>query len=524
MQTNESKSPETKDAFSQRLKVLSSALSIKAKRLLIEILLWFKEAIILLLILLKFITIQLYRLTQRLLIKLFQLIVIRREKRAIAAAVITILICVISTFKCTNSEWTIESDLKATRDWYKEQSINFLLDNQMSGLEQTKKFDSTIEAFMKRWELTGGSFALMRNDSLIYAKGYGYADKESGVLCNVQNVFRIASASKLITATAAMKLIEEGKMKLTSKVFGEEGILRDTTFLKFSNKSFKEITVEHLLRHTSGLSSPISDPSFANYSVARHLGKELPLSLDDMVLYATTIRVKYKPGTRYEYSNLGYQILTKVIEVVADEDYEKFVQRELLEPAKCYDMYVGKNFREDRDPNEVNYYEVKEAKPVDAYDGSGRKVMKSNGGNNVTLLSGAGGWVASPVELLRFVASINGNSGKADVISKESVNKMTYDSTDRTKKPMGWATVKGREWQRSGSMAGTNTFIKQQKDGYTWVFITNSSAWIGYQLSSKISSTITTAIGRVKEWPKRDLFEAESRKEYSTSTTIAEAE
>ncbi|MFR9672732.1 MAG: hypothetical protein SNI72_07490 [Rikenellaceae bacterium] len=73
-------------------------------------------------------------------------------------------------------------------------------------------------------------------------------------------------------------------------------------------------------------------------------------------------------------------------------------------------------------------------------------------------------------------------------------------------------------------MAGTNTFIKQQKDGYTWVFITNSSAWIGYQLSSKISSTITTAIGRVKEWPKRDLFEAESRKEYSTSTTIAEAE
>ncbi len=381
--------------------------------------------------------------------------------------------------------------------------LNMMLDNSMSSFTETEVFDREVRWFMRRWELKGVSFALMRDDSLIYAKGYGMANDTTE--CDVNHVFRIASASKLLTATAIMKLCEGGYLSLDSQVFGEDGILNDSIFLDLQSKRAEEITVEHLLRHTAGFSSPHGDPAFANYLVARSLGRELPLTVDDMVLYATRNRLRSRPGDRYDYSNLGYIILGKVVERVSQVEYESYVRDSILAPIGCYDIFIGRNFSENRAANEVKYYEVKEAEEVEAYDGSGRKTMKSDGGNNVTLLAGAGGWVASPTELLRFVASINDCGVKENILSDESIRTMTYDS--RNDKPIGWATVRSGEWFRTGSMAGSTTMIKRQRDGYTWVFLCNSSAWISHRLSSYISSHISRAIDKVTQWPERDLFD-----------------
>ncbi|MFR9497792.1 MAG: serine hydrolase domain-containing protein [Rikenellaceae bacterium] len=381
-------------------------------------------------------------------------------------------------------------------------SINMLIDNSMSEFEGSKHFDRDIINFMRRWELKGASFALMRNDSLLYAKGYGMANDT--LECNVNNTFRIASASKLITATAIMKIFESGNLSLDSQVFGAKGILNDSIFLDLYSKNLEKITVEHLLRHTAGFSSPLGDPAFFNANIANFLDRDLPLSIDDMVYYATRNRLRSRPGGSYDYSNLGYIILSKIVEKVTDMSYESFVQDSILSPIGCYDIYIGRNFSENRPPNEVSYYEVKEAVPVEAYDGSGRMTMKSNGGNNVTLLSGAGGWVASSTELLRFVASINDSHVKENILSDSSINIMTHDS--REDRPIGWASVNSTQWLRSGAMAGTSALIKRQKDGYTWVFISNSSAWIGHRLSNYISSHISRAISKVDEWPSQDLF------------------
>ncbi len=385
-------------------------------------------------------------------------------------------------------------------------AINLLLDNSMSDFDYTTTFDKEIRTFMRRWELKGASFALMRNDSLLYAKGYGMA--RDTVQSDATHVFRIASVSKLITATAVMKLCEAEQLALSDKVFGAQGLLNDSIFLDIYSSRMEKITVEHLLRHTSGITTPIGDPAFSNYSVARTLGVELPLSVDDMVRYATTCNVRYNPGDRYDYSNLGYIILGKVIERVSGVSYESYVRNEVLAPAGCYDIFIGHNFSANRAPNEVDYYEVKEAEDVEAYDGSGIMTMKSNGGNNVTLLGSAGGWVASPSELLRFVSSINGDGAKADQLSEESIYLMSGKGGES--KPIGWSSVGGGVWVRSGSMSGTSALIKRQKDGYTWVFITNSSAWIGPYLSNHISSNISRSLSKVKKWPQRDLFSYEA--------------
>ncbi|MFI3287226.1 MAG: serine hydrolase domain-containing protein [Rikenellaceae bacterium] len=383
-------------------------------------------------------------------------------------------------------------------------SLNFLLDNDMSELEGTKRFDKTIEAFMRRWEIKGASFALMRNDSLVYAKGYGYASVEDSVLCDVNHVMRVASISKLITAAAVMKLCEGGWLALDSQVFGEEGVLSDSIFLDLHSSKQGEITVEHLLRHTAGFSTAIGDVAFNNSGVGRTIGKQLPIGVDDMVVYAAQNRIRTQPGGSYDYSNLGYIVLGKVVEKVSGMPYETYVRDSILVPSGCYDMYIGRSFKENQPSNEVSYYETKEAEPVDAYDGSMRQVMKSRGGNNVQTLSAAGGWVTSSVELLRFVAAINKNSSKPDILSPQTIDMMLF--SDEHTKPIGWSSTDKGVWKRSGSMAGTNAYIKAQADGYTWAFVANSSVWIGPKISSRTDYAISRAVAAVTQWPSRDLF------------------
>lgn len=382
--------------------------------------------------------------------------------------------------------------------------LHHLMDNSLCEYEETRRFDASINRFMRYWGIRGGSFALMRNDSLLYAKGYGFANTQDSIPCEVRNIFRVASVSKLLTAVAVMHLEETGQLSTQDFVFGEDGILNDSLFLDYRDKKIKLITVEHLLRHTSGFSNPHGDAAFNMELVAQFLDKSLPLSMDDMVLYASKNRLRAVPGGRFNYSNLGYIVLSKVIEKVSGIPYETYIKDSILTPIGCYDIHLANNYSDGFRENEVTYYEVKEAEPVPAYDGSDTLVMKSLGGNDVRGLYGAGGWVASPVELLKLVSAINKCPVREDFLTPESIDFMT--PYGKNAKPAGWASSSAKFWLRSGSMSGTSALIKAQKDGYSWVFISNSSSWNGPGLARQMNREITQALRKVKKWPETDYF------------------
>ncbi len=417
-------------------------------------------------------------------------------------AAITVILAVVAVKLCTHSNRDHNGTVE--EEGPHPVPLNHMLDNSMSDCPQTVKLDASILRFMRYWGIRGGSFALMRNDSLLYAKGYGYSNTEDSIRCEVKNIFRVASVSKLITAVAIMHLHETGKLSPQDTVFGKDGILCDSLFLNIRDKRIKNITVEHLLRHTSGFSNPHGDAAFNMELVARFLGKPLPLTMDDMVLYATKIRLRAKPGGWYNYSNLGYIILSKIIQKVSGMPLETNMKDSILAPKRSYDMHLANNYSEGFRENEVDYYEVKEAEPVPAFDGSDTLVMKSHGGNDVHGLYGAGGWVASPVELLKIVSAINKCPIKEDFLTPESIDFMT--PYGKNSKPAGWASSNSRTWLRTGSMAGTSALVKVQRDGLTWVFISNSSSWNGPGLARQMNREITRAIQRVKEWPKVDYF------------------
>ena len=106
---------------------------------------------------------------------------------------------------------------------------------------------------------------------------------------------------------------------------------------------------------------------------------------------------------------------------------------------------------------------------------------------------------------MKFITAIDPDDSKPDILKPTTIAYMT--EKDSRKYPIGWMrTTDHNVWSRSGSLAGSSAMLKRQSNGYTWVFITNTSSWSGSRFPNKIDAMIRTALNNVKDWPDRDLF------------------
>ena len=227
-------------------------------------------------------------------------------------------------------------------------------------------------------------------------------------------------------------------------------------------------------------------------------------SSDDLIAYQLSLRLRCAPGGAAQYSNMGYIVLSRVIEQVSGMGYEEYLQKAVLRPAGCYDMHLAYNYYEQRHPGEVKYYGHDDER-IESYDGSGMLRPREYGGNDIRGLQGAGAWVASAAELMRLVASIDGKDGVADILSKESVSEMKCIN-GRT---LGWADyVAGNDaLVRTGTMSGTCAYIYLRNKGLSFVFLTNTSHYRGATFTTSMGRMVRDAMARVKEWPLDvDLF------------------
>ena len=382
-----------------------------------------------------------------------------------------------------------------------DRGLNDRITNDLSRLPA---MDAVVDSFMNVWSLKGVSLSVMKNDSLVYARGYGRADNSRPMTPGT--LLRMASVSKLLTAVGIMKLQERGKLVLDSPVFGPFGIL-DGYDKYISDDNYYLITVEHLLRHQAGFTQKGGDPMFSTPAMMRAIGTSKAPTADQLTRHLLRSPLAYLPGTTQEYSNFGYLLLSMIIEKVTGEPYEAWMQREVLAPAGCTNFHIGGNFYEDRFPGETRYFMHKEAKPISSFDGRGQ-VERCYGGNDIKGLSGAGAWIGSTPELARFVASIDGISDIPDQISPFSVYQMTARLSDEIYS-LGWVdcTVDG-EWTRTGSFSGTSALVKTFPNGETWILITNTSTWMGSRFSRETGALCRNLSRRFSEQlPQRNLFE-----------------
>ena len=384
------------------------------------------------------------------------------------------------------------------------QGLNKRITNELSDFSSSEYIEKQIARFSRQWGLKGVSLAVVKDDKLVYAQGFGSANDQNEVV-QPGNLFRVASVSKLLTGVAIMKLVEEKKLDLDQQVFGPDGIIKDSVFNKVRDKRIYKITVRQLLAHSGGWSQRYGDPAFNSLTIAEKVGDQAPATIQSYYKYIATRRLSFYPGSQTSYSNMGYMFLGEVIATVSGKSYENFIQDNILVPNGIVDMHIGNSYAANRFENEVSYYESEGSALVHEYNGSGRMVAKSNGGNPIELLGAAGGWACSAIELARLVTYIDGQPGVKDILKASSIAEMT-DNT-YAKGPLGWKTsFNNGTWIRTGSMAGTSAMIKRMDDGLTWVFISNTSSWKGSLLANDINSLMYKICYKVKEWPDQDLF------------------
>ena len=431
-----------------------------------------------------------------------------RKKRVATLCLILVGTITWTTHSCVK-RCTSSSD-KEKEDTLPKIHLNDSVTNRLTDGQEYREMDSVVERYLKRWEINGAQLAITRNDSLLYARGFGWADKEAGVKMEPNMLMRFASVSKLITAVGIMKLCEMKKLQLNEKVFGPKGILRDTLY----NNSIKDqryyaITVEQLLRHQGGFNNYAGDPvSNTRYIMMQNRLTQAP---DHKTLLKILLKrhLGYTPGQGKCYSNLGYMILSMIIEKKSGMKYEDFMQKYVLHPAGCYDMHIAGTYLKDRRPNETKYYMHQGSIPVYEYNNSGRMVEKCYGDTDLPRLSGAGAWCGSTAELARFIASIDGMPQVKDILSPQSVKLMTTEQPDHNYS-LGWNYTpqnSNRPWIRTGSLAGTSALILKYPDGECWILVTNTSTWKGHGFSNDTMAFFEKLRKKyMGEMPKRDLF------------------
>jgi CubicO group peptidase (beta-lactamase class C family) len=208
--------------------------------------------------------------------------------------------------------------------------LSFLLNLNslnLSGQSTAEKIDRLMTAYYRN-EVFTGTVLVSKNGEIIYKKAFGPADREWNTQITTDTKFKIASISKSFTALLVLQLAEEGKLNLESTILD---YIPD-----YKGKDGNSITIHQLLTHTAGIMTSLNPDEEAVQERLHH-------SLREMVRFAESADLYFKPGTGFRYSNLAYNILACIVESVTGKTFEYVLKEKILDPAGLMNTKHYKN-------------------------------------------------------------------------------------------------------------------------------------------------------------------------------------
>lgn len=380
---------------------------------------------------------------------------------------------------------------------------------RVSGIEVPglESFDQTMYDFMTVRDVPCGALAVVRNGKLVFARGYNYAHLD---VPDVQptSLFRVASVSKPFTATAIMRLVEDGQLNLEDRLVDliELEPIPGTT----PDPRLSEITVLNLLQHQGGWDRSIEpDPMFQDKVIARTLDIDYPITQEDIMTYVTSQELQHDPGTVYAYSNYGYLLLGKIIEQVTGLDYSAYVNEKIFTPLGITRMRQGRSLPEYRYPDEVPYFSTY-IYPAVFPDIKGA-IPRPDGTFNLENMEAHGAWLSSPVDLVRFATAFD-TPESSPLLSAETIETMLARPAVGFEDSAwyyacGWLVrpkpISQNVWH-DGSLPGTISLLVRRWDGLDWAVVFNQRD-DQHDRQSKtyfdIDGALHVAADAVIEWP-----------------------
>ncbi len=198
----------------------------------------------------------------------------------------------------------------------------FCYPSPVSASENITEIDSYLVSAMERNNIPGIALAITEGSQIIHSKGYGTAG--NGLEVTADTPFFIGSISKSFTSLAIMQLAEQGKLYL------DDPVQTHLPWFRVSDtQASKEITIRHLLQHTSGL----SETGFGfNYSPGA--------SLETRVRDLAHLRPNAPAGTRMQYFNAGYSTLGLIIETISGQSFGEYIHDHIFVPLKMHNSFT----------------------------------------------------------------------------------------------------------------------------------------------------------------------------------------
>ncbi|MEQ8419062.1 MAG: serine hydrolase [Arenibacter algicola] len=198
--------------------------------------------------------------------------------------------------------------------------------SQNTNKELINKIDSYLESSVTNG--FSGVVLVSKRGEIILSKGYGWADRENKIPNSPSTVFNIGSVTKQFTASAILKLVEQGKIKTSDKI---------SSYFTQTPIDKRDITIHQLLTHTSGVSNRTGGFRYDEASKEQFLKEFFESEFHS------------KPGKKYQYANANYIMLTVILELVSGQTYSSFLKEHLFEPAQMKSTgYKSINFSTER--------------------------------------------------------------------------------------------------------------------------------------------------------------------------------
>ena len=377
-------------------------------------------------------------------------------------------------------------------------------------------YENALKPIMQKWSIPGAALAISDQGRLVYARGFGYADKEAQIQVQPGSLFRLASISKTLTGMTIIKLAEEGRLNLDAKFMDLLPGLQPVPTVAFDAR-MRNITVRMLVQHTGGWERDVpNDASLQFASAAKALGiPYASLTPDLMARWAISQKLDFDPGSKYSYSQAGYLLLGRIIERITGKKYEDAVREKLLTPAGVTTLKLGHALLSQREPDEVKYYDypgalLQTATPV--VPGALPPTPRQYGNFWVEQAEAYGGWIGNTIDLLKYINTLEGRRGAAILNAASLAAIVVRPSITPTGEYVGltWRidqlAAGGAHWWHSGGAIGTRNILARRQNNRDWVVLMNSRPQDEETIISEIFTAFAKAETQVTSWPTNDLF------------------
>ena len=300
--------------------------------------------------------------------------------------------------------------------------------------ERLERITELSKEYINDFNIPGIVTIVSRKGKIVYYNAFGKREVQGEAELLKDDLFRIYSMTKPVTAVAIMQLYEQGKFNLNDpvskflpeledlKVLNEDGDLESIS---------TTMRMHHLLTHTAGFTYGFSDDQVdIQYSNADLFLSE---NLEDFVNRVAKLPLKFQPGTRYHYS-IAVDLTGLIIERLSGQSLDKYFNENIFKPLGMNDTFFQvPNDKRDRFLTRYRY-DVKNKYPVE-YPSNPRQAMSDF--INVSMFSGGGGLVSSAMDYMIFAESLrNGGAYNGQrILSSKTIKFMTKNHLESVIKP-----------------------------------------------------------------------------------------